>query len=505
VTQRRTRVPTFRKPDHRRSGALPGRRLAVGLCVCLGTLALAAGGAAADDSGLLLRATVHGASGAPTSDSASVADLQGRPGQCPLYTGGQINEQGRTQPEQVNPATASSWTLGAILGCLQPTPITLSDVTGVTVTGADGAPQAGANSQITPADLRQPDSDFLNPAQNPVVWWDGNNRYDRPQRDASDLNFLDQIIQSSPITVDVFEGPLLTVNASPRNETVTVGDSVRFSATVSGGTNLTYNWDFGGGAASSTLAAPEVQFNTAGVWTVNVEVTDANGGGGGDQTTVTVNQPGTSSTPTSTGPTTTGPNKSSGTTPNAPPSTKKPKTGTHQTGTHKNHGKGQGNTSTHTQTSTTSTTTTPTTSQTTTTPAAGGSSGGFSGSSGSPGATASPTTPASAAHAGTDRRARRAPTHRPAPTPAQGTLVRGELVSDIVPLPADRSPLVHLVSAQNAAAPARQAPVRRSVVLPIIGAILAVLLLLSLGAQRELGWPRWWRNTRWWRRVRVGH
>jgi hypothetical protein len=81
--------------------------------------------------------------------------------------------------------------------------------------------------------------------------------------------------------------------------------------------------------------------------------------------------------------------------------------------------------------------------------------------------------------------------------------VTGELVSDLVPLPADQSPLVHPLSGGAAAAPARQAPESHSTVLPIIAAALAVLVLLGLGAQRELGWPRWWRDARWWRALRV--
>ena len=52
-----------------------------------------------------------------------------------------------------------------------------------------------------------PPSDFLNPAQNPVVKAVGNTiRYDRPQRDASDLDFLDEVQESSPIAIEVFEG-----------------------------------------------------------------------------------------------------------------------------------------------------------------------------------------------------------------------------------------------------------------------------------------------------------
>jgi hypothetical protein len=70
-------------------------------------------------------------------------------------------------------------------------------------------------------------------------------------------------------------------------------------------------------------------------------------------------------------------------------------------------------------------------------------------------------------------------------------VVQGQLISDVIPLPADRSPLVHVVAASSASAPARQAPERASW-LPIAGAALAILALLGLGAQRELGRPRWW-------------
>ena len=156
----------------------------------------------------LVQATVHGTSGPPTPDSVSLAYLQAHPGQCPLYSGGTMDEVGRTGPEQPPINSSRSWTLGTILGCLQ-TPVDLNDVTGITVTGSDGSPESGPNSQITAADLIAADSDFLNPAQNPVVWSAGNNQYDRPQRNASDLDFLDEIQENTPIAIEVFEGPPL--------------------------------------------------------------------------------------------------------------------------------------------------------------------------------------------------------------------------------------------------------------------------------------------------------
>ena len=265
----------------------------------LGLLVLPAAGAVADDSAPVVQATVYGQSGQPTQDAVSPAYLLAHPGQCPVYTGGTLVEYGRTGQEQISPSTTRSWTLGTILGCLQ-TPIALSNVTGVTVIGSDGAPQTGANSQIVPADLATP-SDFLNTAQNPVIQAGGYNQYDRPQRNASDLDFLDEVQESTPLAIEVFQGPPLKVSASASQTTVTVGASVDFNAAVSGnnGGALSYNWNFGGGAASSSQASPRIQFNTAGVWMVNVEVTDAGGGGGGDQLTVTVTQPGTSTAPSS--------------------------------------------------------------------------------------------------------------------------------------------------------------------------------------------------------------
>ena len=100
-----------------------------------------------------------------------------------------------------------------------------------------------------------------------------------------------QVETAMGAAIEVFEGPPLQVTAAPPQATVTVGGRVNFNAVVTGndGSALSDNWNFGGGASSSTQQSPDVTFDTAGVWTVNLEVTDAGGGGGGDQTTVTVN------------------------------------------------------------------------------------------------------------------------------------------------------------------------------------------------------------------------
>jgi len=60
-----------------------------------------------------------------------------------------------------------------------------------------------------------------------------------------------------------------------------------------------------------------------------------------------------------------------------------------------------------------------------------------------------------------------------------------------VPLTASVSPLVHDVPSPTGSAPAVR-PRRSTSALPIIAGILAVMVLLSLGAVRELGWPRRW-------------
>jgi PKD repeat protein len=483
------------KPDRRRLGTLPGRRLALGVVACLGLVALPAAGAVADDSAPLVQATVYKSGGGTAVDSVTPAQLRANASQCPTYPGGAMTEYGRQGPVTVTPAARNSWTMATILGCLQ-TPIAAADVTGITVIGSDGAPLTGPGSGLTRADLGAP-SDFQDTSETPVVTALGStDQYDRPWRGGSDLDFIDET-QSTPIAIEVFEGPPLKVTASASQTTVAVGGTIAFATTVTGnnGSPLTYAWSFGGGASDSTQAAPQVQFDTPGVWTVNVEVTDADGGGGGDQVTVTVKPPGSTTTPTTTGATTTGPDRSSGPTPGGQPSNQK-QSGTQNHGTQNTHGQGTHTTSAHGQTTTQTTTTA--TSQTTTAPA-GGSAGGSSGSSG-----AASTIPASQT---TRHRAPRAPTHHATPKPASpptGTLVQGQLISDVIPLPAARSPLVHLIPAAAGGAPARQAPASRSV-LPIVAAALAILVLLGLGAQRELGRPRWRPALRLVHLLRIGH
>ncbi len=76
------------------------------------------------------------------------------------------------------------------------------------------------------------------------------------------------------------QAPNGTITTPAANVTVTQGATVAF---VGSGTDpdnnlpLTYSWNFGGGATSSTQQNPTVAFNTVGTFTVALTVTDAKG------------------------------------------------------------------------------------------------------------------------------------------------------------------------------------------------------------------------------------
>ena len=71
-------------------------------------------------------------------------------------------------------------------------------------------------------------------------------QYDRPWRGGNDNNFNDQVTQTSgsPLAIEVFEGPLLTVTPTASATTVPAGSTVSFSATYepSNVSGVTYNW-----------------------------------------------------------------------------------------------------------------------------------------------------------------------------------------------------------------------------------------------------------------------
>ena len=93
------------------------------------------------------------------------------------------------------------------------------------------------------------------------------------------------------------------------NEVINVGNSVRFIANSVAGTNLNYNWDFGGARSPSTSRSPgDVRFNSPGTFFVTLLVTGIGSNGfpinNFDQRTITVlqsNIPPTNPAPLGTG------------------------------------------------------------------------------------------------------------------------------------------------------------------------------------------------------------
>jgi hypothetical protein len=252
-------------------------------------------GAAPDGSQVVTALVYHAGSSGPVADSSSLASLQAG---CPSYAGPNIElytSGGQAPTDEVN--LGAAWSIGTLLSCL-PTPIPLAAVTGVTMLGPRG-PQlsvGGDQAQLTPTDLASP-SDFANPAESPLVYSDGDGLvYDRPWRGGGDANATDQLIVNapSPLVLQVFEGPLLTVAATASDASPPPDRPVTFHAIVNGAppaAALSYSWSFDGGAASATGPSPTVSFPSAGTYNVTVEVSDSAGGGGGATVRVTVGHP----------------------------------------------------------------------------------------------------------------------------------------------------------------------------------------------------------------------
>ena len=463
--------------------------------VALGLPACPAAVAAAD--GPIVVATVYKSGGGVSSDSVSLAGLQNGQQPCPQYSGQSLDELGRQGPVTIQlvpggPDTGT-WSMATILGCLQ-TPIPVSAVTGITVMSG-GSPELSPGSQLTQADLASP-SDFATPNESPVVQDIGTSvQYDRPSRGPSDDDYSDEVVQSPPLTIEVFEGPTLNVIVNGSPTTVTAGATVSFSASVSGasGSPLSYNWNFGDGSPDATASTPQHAYGTPGTYDATLEVTDAAGGVGEATLPITVNstqgQPpaksgtaprsGNGTQPNSNSPT--GAQQSGGALPGASPGARTPATGGSSSNANPastSNGASNSNPSaastTGTSTSTNTTASTSTTGHLATTRATGRG------------------TASRAPHASTPVRA---PSTRRTVTSATGTLVDGRLVSDVTPLPPGASPLVHAVPASDATAPSVRRAIQASA-LPVIGAIAAVVLLFTLGAGRELRWRRGWHLPR---------
>jgi PKD domain-containing protein len=496
-----TRLRAKRRPSSRRAGFPSARRLA--LVAIFGVCLLGHSTALADGSSPIVVATVYAAGKSPTTDSVSLASLQSNSQRCPQYPGTSMEELGRNPPAQNVPLPPSgtqtgTWGLGTILSCLE-TPIPLATVTGVTVIAGDGAPEEGPNSQLTRPDLASP-SDFENTAEVPVIEDDGSLiQYDRPSRNSTDPNRLDEVQgsangQAQPIQINVFEGPALTVTATASQTTVAAGGTVSFTATVSPGDQpgLAYSWNFDGGAPDSQSPNPQVKFAAGGQFEVTLEVTDPAGGGGGATISIAV----TSATPPPANPNgpSKGPTHSSGTTSGG-------RTGnqTGQGGSAGGHGSG-----------TASGGTGPTGSG-----GAGSAAPGGRASSGNGAPSAQPSQPGTPAAndsgPGSSQSQPRGASHTRAhdhgansnagrPPSASGANpltapVSGLLISDVTPVAPGASSLVRVIRAPPATAPAIRTPTSASP-WPILGASLAVLLLLGLGAGRELRGRRRWRPLR---------
>ncbi len=471
------------------------RWFALALALALGLPGFSSGPAQADaGSDQVVVATVYSSSGTSTA-SATLAGLQN----CPAYTGPSTMQELGLQGFVPVTFPSNAWALSTVLSCLAPKPVTLGGQGGVTVLDINGSPETGPGSELTAADLAPPgQTDFNNSQEGAVVSDLGTAiRYDRPWRGPAqgqaDYDFLDQVTDSDndspqPVGIEVFEGPLLTVTVHASQTSVPAGGTVSFSAAVTGqnDSGLSYSWGFDGAAPGSSAAAPQLTFANAGEYNVTVQVTDAAGGGGVASVSITVgtppapaagghNQTGAGTNRKSQTPT--GPKKSGGHHAGGPAG--KPKS-TQSTTAGKGNGANAGTGKASPGTSSTHASTTPSSTPT--------------------GASSHPATTSASPHRATTspERAKRAPVPPAQPTtpvPLAGPRVTGLLVSDVTPVAADASPLVHTVAAPLATAPPARQAIRTSP-LPVLGAGLALVLLLGLGAGRELRTRRNWRALR---------
>jgi PKD domain len=461
----------------RRPGSRPGRRLALAAAAAAVLACVPSPTALADDSNEQVVANVYAPASAPTQDVVSLGALAG----CPTYTGPSLElygPGGALEPAQT--VSRDAWTLGTVLSCLQ-RPIPAADVQGVVIVGPTG-PQYGTDSELDPGDLASP-SDFADPSESPLIYDDGTGiTYARPWRGGEDANAEDNFALSYPsqFTFDVYEGSLLDV-ALTAPSSIGGGKPVTFEATVSGvpaGATLSYAWDFDGGAPNSTVEDPTVTFSAAGEYRVTLEVTDGDGGGGGASTTVTVGDTGTVPARGSGNP---GPTRSSGHHPGGHRGKPTKSSSTRAARHHGRHSTGGSATGGRRGTSTGSGTTTT---------APGGTSSGSTATSTAASSTSTAPIAPSPAVAAPPRKTAGRPSGRdghepPAAASRGGSEVSGRLLGSVALVPAADSPLVRLAGPQATAPPLRRALSGSPG--PAIAAGVAVLLLLALGAGRELG------------------
>jgi hypothetical protein len=402
--------------------------------------------------------------------------------------------------------SGSSWSLSTVLSCGLGIP--LGDVTDVVVQRDDGSFEAAlSNNALTNASVYQ---DPGAPTALPVVGANGeaggNNVYYRPWLGGTDDNIKDQVLpEGGPIQIQVYENEApLTVTVTPDN---TSGTTYSFSAQVqeANGTaiptsQLTWNWSFGDGTASSRSATPNHDYQVTGSRiVVSVQATDSSiGDSGSGSTILDVN----SGTPASgSNPHSGGPPGSTGTAPVGSTGSKGDTPGAGGGKQHHDDGSPAGSPQKQDHTSSKGNR------HSNRTGARKSSSGGSSptGGSSGPTGTGSPSGGSTGTSTGYSSNASSPPTQSPAPSTPQKTatttpppgapVVAGLLVSDVTPLSANESPLVHAETTTRAHVP----QVRRQVVswkLPSIVGGVAALLLFLLGAGRERFWRRRVRSVR---------
>ena len=440
--------------------------------------------AAAADTAVVSATVFTGAAGTTGAGGGRVVELStldacppyAGPGALTLYPGGSTD----TLP-------TGTWTLAEILQCgLQ---IPLSDLDAVAVQRPDGASQA----PLSPAALTDT-SDYADPAAPgalPVVSNDGGqaqNTYTRPWRGGRDENGRDQVTDSGPVQLLVYEhaAPLVVHLASHSIRQAAHHERLGLSATVTTAAGasvpasaLGWRWTLSTGAGSRA-ATPAVTI-PRGTTVVSVLVSDGATDSSGTASVALTYKPVRSNGARSGG----GGHGTVHSTSGLGSAGDRH----HATGT--GHGRSRsgagGHGSTNDTTSTTGVRTATTTTTTSATAAPGTTPAGTTTPDTTPTAPPAQTT-ATATSPATTTPAHKRPAarpHHPASRSVGGTLVRGQLLADVVPLSPARSPLAHRLLAAQSAAVASPAPTGRLTIPAALAGGVAVLGLLLVGAARE--------------------
>lgn len=447
---------------------------------------LAAPAAASADGGGTISVTVHRASGT-AGESVTVDGLKSDPTNCPPFPATALDLHAPTGASSEQ-STADGWSLATVLACL-PTPIPLARVTAVVIDRDSGTPEAA----LAHADLESP-SDFSDPSAVPLIYSTGTQlSYYRPWRGGNDDNLRDHQFYTDGMSIEVFEGPPIRVSVTPTQQTIDATGTVSFTASVLDPSDpgLSYRWTFDGGAPDvSGSPTTTAQFPNAGDFHVTVEVTDAAGGGGNAVSDITVRG---TTPPQQTN--TTPQSGKNGAANNPPPKTGNPgNTGNAGSPQPQKTDHRRGGRANQTQSPTAGKHTAPT--HTRATPQTQSQSQPTAATPNPPTSSGGPAPPPASTSPSAPARRTPPPRHRlkiPA-TPSPQQLVTGQLVNDIIPLPATRSPLVRTVPASPGSAPRHR--VLTASVVPVLAGILSVLVLLVLGAARELRGRRDWRMLR---------